>query len=179
MATLTLDQAAVTVDDAWQRIAGLQLCLRGSLTFHIHHYRGEPWLIIADQRDGNYFRCSASAEQFLHLLDGTRSVEQAMLDAQQQTGQDLSQHDIMLLIANLKSNELLMADASEGSSNEPMGQADRKKPAVNSWLRPFAIRFALFNPDRFLQNTVHYYKPLLNSATALVWAVLVVVALAD
>jgi len=177
MAALNPDQAAVTVDDAWQHIADLQLRLRGSLTFHIHHYRGEPWLIIADQRDGTYFRCSASVEQFLYLLDGTRSVEQALEDAQQQTGQDLSQHDIILLIANLKSNGLLMADPSEVNSNETPGQAERKKPAVNSWLRPFAIRFALFNPDRFLENNLHYYKPLLNTVTALVWAVLVVVAL--
>ena len=177
MATLNPDQPTVTVDETWQRIAGLQLRLRGSLTFHIHHYRGEPWLIIADQRDGNYFRCSASVEQFLYLLDGTRSVEQALADAQQQTGQALSQHDIMLLIANLKSNDLLMVDASEDSANENPGQAGRNKPAINSWLRPFAIRFALFNPDRFLKRNVRYYKPLLNTATALVWAVLVVVAL--
>ena len=136
MATVNPEQASVTVDDAWQGIAGLQLQLRGSLTFHQHHYRGEPWLIIDDQRDGNYFRCSASAEQFLHLLDGTRSVEQALLGAQQSTGQDLSQQDIVLLIANLKSNGLLMADASEGNSNEIRGQADRQKPAVNSWMRP-------------------------------------------
>jgi hypothetical protein len=54
------DQAAVMVDDAWQRIAGLKLRLCGSLTFHIHQYRGQPWLIIADQRGGNYFRCSTS-----------------------------------------------------------------------------------------------------------------------
>lgn len=177
MATLNPDQPTVTVDETWQRIAGLQLRLRGSLTFHIHHYRDEPWLIIADQRDGNYFRCSASAEQFLYLLDGTRSVEQALADAQQQAGQVLSQHDIMLLIANLKSNDLLMEDASEGLSNETRGQADRKKHAVNSWMRPFAIRFALFNPDRFLERNVRYYKPLLNTVTAIVWAVLVVVAL--
>lgn len=177
MVTVNPDQASVTVDDAWQRIAGLQLHLRGSLTFHQHHYRGEPWLIIADQHDGTYFRCSASAEQFLYLLDGRRSVEQALVDAQQQTGQDLSQQDIVLLIANLKSNGLLMADASEGNRNENRGQAGRQKPAVNSWMRPFAIRFALFNPDRFLKKTVRYYKPLLNTATALLWAVLVVVAL--
>lgn len=94
MAALSLDQAADTVDDAWQCIAGLQLRLHGSLTFHIHHYRGEPWLIIADQRDGNYFRCSASVEQFLYLLDGARSVEQALVEAQQLTGRDLSQQDI-------------------------------------------------------------------------------------
>ena len=177
MVTVNPDQAAVMVDDVWQRIAGLQLRLRGSLTFHIHHYRGKPWLIIADQRDGNYFRCSASAEQFLNLLDGTRSVEQAMLDARQQNGEELSQHDVMLLIANLKSNGLLTADASENNSKETPGHTDRRKPAVNSWLRPFAIRFPLFNPDRFLESTVHYYKPLLNAVTASVWAILVVVAL--
>jgi len=182
MATVSPDQASLTVDETWQRIAGLRLQLRGSLTFYQHHYRGEPWLIIADQHDGAYFRCSASAERFLHLLDGRRSVEQALVEhalveAQQQTGQDLTQQDIVLLIANLKSNGLLMADASEGSSNETRGQAGGQKPAVNSWMRPFAIRFPLFNPDRFLKKTVHYYKPLLNSASALLWAVLVVVAL--
>ncbi len=173
MATVNPDQASGTIDDAWHNIAGLQLRLRGSLVFHQHHYRGEPWLIIDDQRDGNYFRCSAGAEPFLRLLDGSRSVEQAMVDAQQQTGLDLSLQDIVLLIANLKSADLLVAE--DGESNNDNSR--RQKPAANSWLRPFAIRFSLFNPERFLEKTACYYRPLLTTTTALVWSLLIVVAL--
>jgi putative peptide zinc metalloprotease protein len=177
LATVNPNSPAVAIDDAWQRIAGLQLRLRGSLAFHQHRYRGESWLIIADQRDGDFFRCSVSAEPFLHRLDGTRSVEQALVDAKQRTGLELSQQDIVHLIANLKSSGLLMAEDGCGEGSETGGQAGNKKPAANSWLRPFAIRFALFNPDRFLEKTAHYYRPFLTTATAWVWAALVIGAL--
>ena len=171
------------VDEAWQRICGLRLRLRESVHFYQHHYRGIPWLIIADQQDERYFRCSTDAEQFLRLLDGSRSLEQALLDTQlktqldtqQPSPQKLSRQDIVLLIANLKTANLLVDDAA-GSADEG-AQSAQQKTAPNPWLRPFAIKFALVDPDRFLEKSVHHLKPLLGPVAGLFWITLVIVAL--
>ena len=61
MAAVIADPAVPEVEDAWQKIAGLRLRPGRSVHFYQHRYRGKPWLIIADQRNENYFRCSGDA----------------------------------------------------------------------------------------------------------------------
>lgn len=171
MVALSTDQSPEAVDDAWRNIAGLRLWLRDTVHFYQHHYRGKPWLIIADQLHESYFRCSADVEQFLRLLDGSRSVEQAFVEGGRLSSPRLSQQDIVLLIANLKAAGLLMDDAGAD------GEHPRAKPEANSWLRPFALRFALFDPGRFLDKTTPYIRPLFSRSVWLLWLALVLVAL--
>lgn len=166
------DLPSGAVDEAWNSIANLRLRLHSSVHLYQHYYRGEPWLIIADQQDESYFRCSASAEYFLNLLDGSHSVEQALLETQQSRPGSLQQHDIVLLVANLKTSNLLQENASEGVD---ANSQQKRKP--NPWLRPFAIKFSLVDPDHFLEKTVHHLKPLFGFTAWLFWLALVFVAL--
>lgn len=161
-----------SVEEAWQQIAGLRLCLMASVQFYQHVYRGKPWLIIADQNTESYFRCTADAQQFLNLLDGSRSVEQALSEANESLEHPMAQHDIVMLLANLKQSYLLQDEHTMSSDTAAVSQ--RK---TNSWLRPFSIRFALIDPDVFLENTVKYIRPLLSPATLWLWWVLVIIAL--
>ena len=78
MAAVIPDPALSEVEDAWQNIAGLKLRPGKAVRFYQHRYRGTAWLIIADQQNEIYFRCSIDAAHFLTLLDGSRSVEQAL-----------------------------------------------------------------------------------------------------
>ena len=78
MAAVIAEPAFSEVDDAWQSIAELKLRPARAVNFYQHCYRGTDWLIIADQQNEKYFRCSGDAEQFLILLDGSRTVEQAL-----------------------------------------------------------------------------------------------------
>lgn len=175
MAAMSPGPQLEAVDEAWKRISGLRLRLRESVHFYQHHYRGKPWLIIADQQDERYFRCSADAEQLLRLLDGSRSVEQALLEMQQPLPQKVLQQDIVLLIANLKVANLLQDEAGTDVDEDADSTQQKRKP--NPWLSPFAIKFALFDPDRFLEKTVLYLKPLFSVPTMLLWVALVVMAL--
>ena len=171
MVAVNSDLAPQEVEEAWQSIADLALRLGRAVHFYQHHYRGIPWLIIADQQNESYFRCSADAEYFLSLLDGSRSVKQALLEVQQSQSASLQQQDIVLLIANLKAVGLL--------EHEAFANADQnaQPPKPNRWLRPFSIKFTLFNPDRLLQKTVRWVTPLFSPVALLVWAGFVVVAL--
>lgn len=164
------------VNEAWQTIASLPLRLRQDVHFYQHEYRGEKWLIIADQRDECYFRCSISTEQFLRSLNGSQTVEQIFSKIQEAESSKILQKDIVLLVANLKTANLLHDDSDisideNGRKNQLAGKSS------SPWLRPFAIKFSLFNPDHFLQKTAHYLKPLFNRNIFLLWVALVGTAL--
>ena len=180
MAAVEGTQQDENVDEAWQSIAGLFIRLHDSVHFYQHHYRGKPWLLIADQQEESYFRCSVAAEQFLRLLDGRRSVEQVFLEASSLLTQgrtllegqtdikSLTQQDIVLLVANLKSSNLLLDEAEGGEK--------KVKQKLNPWLRPFSIKFSLFDPDHFLDKTLHYIKPLFSTAALMLWLLFVFMA---
>ena len=162
------------IEDAWQSISGLRLRPNQSIRLYHHVYRGIPWLIISDQESESYYRCNGNVEPFLELLDGSRTVEQAFEQSGQAPASDLSQQDIVYLIANLKSAGLLDDDSvSEAGGNGKPQQAN-----ANRWQNPFAIRFPLFNPDRILKQTAHLVRPLFSQAVLYLWIGLVIVALA-
>ena len=172
MATVVAEAPSAEVEDAWQTIAGLRLRLGRNITIHKHHYRGMPWLIIADQKNESYFRCSGNVEQFLNLLDGSRSVEQALDQSAGPGFSSLQQQDVILLIANLKSAGLL-EDGVVGNDDH-----SALKPKPSRWRNPFALKFPLLDPDHFLQRTAYLFKPLFSPLALVIWACLVVVALA-
>ncbi|MCP4389844.1 MAG: hypothetical protein GY802_16235 [Gammaproteobacteria bacterium] len=174
MAALSSDAELVQVEEAWQSIAGLKLRPCPAVNFYQHHYRGKPWLIIADEQNESYFRCSNDAGHFLALLDGATSVEQALDETRQSLSSSLQQQDIVMLVANLKSAGLLQDDVA---ANDDKAQA-ASKPKSNRWLSPFAIKFALFDPDRLLQKTADLYRPLFSPAALFTWTVMVVLGLA-
>ncbi|MDH3535838.1 MAG: hypothetical protein OER87_08840 [Gammaproteobacteria bacterium] len=166
MAAVNPDLALQEAADAWQSIADLRLRPGRAVHFYRHCYRGTPWLIIADQENESYFRCSSEAEQFLALLDGSRSVEQALDQARASPSSKLQQQDVVLLMANLKSAGLLEDDA----------QAPHK-PKANPLQNPFAVKFALFDPDPMLRKTAHWFRPLFGFPALFFWIGLVITAL--
>jgi len=170
MAALSSEAELTQVEEAWQSIAGLKLRPRPAVQFYQHHYRGQPWLIIADEQNESYFRCSNDAGHFLELLDGSTSVQQALDETRQSLASSLQQQDIVMLVANLKSAGLLQDDVA---ANDDSSQA---KP--NRWLSPFAVKFPLFDPDRLLQKTAALYRPLFSPAALTIWTVIVVLGLA-
>ena len=174
MVAVTSDLALSEVEEAWQGIADLKLRLCRALHFYQHIYRGTPWLIIADQQNESYFRCSAEAEHILTLLDGSRTVEQALAETRQAQSSNLQQQDIVLLIANLKSAGLLQDDAASDFDDGRVPP----KPKPNRWLSPFALKFPLLDPDRLLDASMHIFRPLFSPAALFIWLVMVFLAIA-
>ena len=174
MAAVNPDLSFNEVEDVWQNIAGLRLRPGRMVHFYQHHYRGTPWLIIADHKTESYFRCSSDAEHFLALLDGSRSIEQALDKARQSQSANLQQQDIILLLANLKSAGLLEDDTAQLSNDAELPP----RPKKNRWQNPFALKFPLFDPDHMLQETAHLVRPLFSPVALFFWVGMVLAALA-
>ena len=174
MAMAAVSTETARIDEAWHSIAGLKLRPSPSVSFYQHHYRGQPWLIIADEHNESYFRCSNDAGHFLGLLDGSTSIAQALDQTRQSGASNLQRQDIVMLLANLKSAGLLRDDAA--ANDDPLSAASIAKS--NRWLSPFSIRLPLFDPDRLLQKTLPLYRPLFTMPALLLWCGMVLLALA-
>ena len=162
------------IEDAWQSIAGLRLRPGKSIQLYHHVYRGIPWLIISDEQSDSYYRCNGNAETFLRLLDGSRTVAQAFEQSGEVPAGELRQPDVVYLIANLRSAGLLDDDGDPQAS----GNAQSQPANPTRWSNPFAVRFPLFNPDRFLQRSAHLFRPFFSPIALYLWVALVITALA-
>lgn len=167
------------IDDGWQSIAELNLQLKDSLFFTKHQYRNQTWVIVADKYNENYFRCSDVAFRLIELLDGSRSVDEAyQLLKISSDSEQINKEDILLLIANLKSSDLLKddvnADVDEHIEKE---KKIKDKQTYQKWMRPFSIKIALFDPGVFLTKTSPWVSYLFKSYILWVWLALAVIAL--
>ncbi len=190
MATLSsLDSKTVQpetskVDEAWQGVAGLRLRLKDHVSFYQHEYRGEPWLILADESSENYFRFSQSAHRFLLLLDGRHTVDEVyqalhgVADSTASVREIPAKQTILHLIANLKNAELLHADI-DADIDEFARQSEikKRKQATQKWLRPLSVKFALLDPNQFLSATLKLVGWLFQPAIFFVWIGLLIFAL--
>jgi putative peptide zinc metalloprotease protein len=174
MATLSANPAFSKVEDAWKTIASLTLRPGKAVHFYKHHYRGSPWLIIADQKNEKYFRCGINAECFLNLLDGSRTVEQALVQSKHSHSSRLLKRDVILLMGNLQSAGLLEQDAAQTSDTSLLNP----NSTANRWRNPFAVKFPLINPDRMLHKTAHWFRPLFSPVALFFWVGMVLTGLA-
>lgn len=176
MATVTNDCTQACDQDPWQLIAGLKFRLRDQIKCFQQVYRGQQWLVIVDPLYENYFRCSETVRQFLSYLDGSRTTEQAFsIYLSKQPGLELSRDEVVTLIAKLKAAELLEHDGSVTDIGYLVKQAQqlRHKQRWQRWLRPFAIKIPLLDPNAFLTKTLPVVLPCFKRLTLLFWGIIV------
>ena len=162
---------------SWYRVADLKPRIRNHALIHRHEYRGKVWYILQDNAGGRSHRFSPAAYRFIGLMDGQHTVHQLWEATNEQAGDDApTQDDIIRLLGQLHAADALICDVPP-DSKEILRRYQRHERM--QWKRrlwtPLAIRFPLFDPDRFLDRTLPYVSPLLTWFGALLW--LLVVAL--
>ncbi|MFI4889021.1 MAG: hypothetical protein ACHQIL_00665 [Steroidobacterales bacterium] len=167
------------VNSHWYRVAGVVPRLRRQLRVHAHRYRGRLWYVIEDRLNGRYHRFDRQAWRIIHLLDGTLTLEQLWHRLATEPGAHTpSQEDILALLGQLHSLDLLasesLPDLAEAARRERSLSRQRR---WQRYMNPLALRFRLFDPDRFLVSAVRILKPLLNWRGALLWLAWVLPAL--
>lgn len=160
---LDTDQAA------WQQLAPLTPALKSGIEINQHQYRGVTWYMLTDPLSGQHFRCTDEAHRFLMLLDGQRTVADALQQAL--TDQDESaslQVEVMRLFASLHAANLLeggLFDANEipSAANHTPGRW------AQILMRPLAIPFPLIDPDQFLTRLAPLVRPFFSKPAFLIW----------
>lgn len=176
MAPLDHNSETYSVGETWDKVKGLRLQLHDGVYSYSHEYRGQPWLILADQGSERYFRSSARAEAFINRLDGQSSAGDIYEELQQSPSSALSKSDVILLIANLKSSKLLKEDQSTSNLTREIPDS-RAKRFIKALSRPFSIRFRLVDPDRFLALAIPYLGWARSRVLTWLWLFFVLYAL--
>ena len=159
----------------WYRISAMRPRLRGHAQIHRQVYRGETWYILQDHQSGLFFRVSPAANLMLCCMDGRRTMQQILDIAGKRFGADRPTQDdaVQLLI------KLYRADLLHGEMPPDMAELERRSErhrhhGLLTWIRsPMAMRFPLFDPDRFLDRTMPLVRPLFTTAGFVAWLLLV------
>jgi len=165
---------------SWYRVAALRPRLRSHVRIHRHHYRGELWYVLEDRVSRRMHRFNAVSHYVIGLMDGRRPVQEIWDSATTKFGDDAPTQDEMIrLLGQLHAAEVLQSEVTPDVA-ELLRRAQRSKRRI--WLQyllsPLSIRIPLFDPDRLLERWLPWYRPLFGWAGAIVWCVVVGVAIA-
>ena len=160
---------------SWYRVAGLKPRIRAHTQIHRHEYRGRIWFVLQDHALGRSHRFSPAAHHFVGLMDGERTVQEIWEATCEKLGDDApTQEEVIRLLGQLHSADALICDVPPDSVElfRRHQRHERLQWKRRLWT-PLAIRFPLFDPDRFLQRTLPAVQPVFSWFGLLVWLIVV------
>lgn len=160
---------------SWYRIAELRPRLRSHVRIHRHHYRGDLWYVLEDRVSRKMHRFNPTAHYVIGLMNGHRSVNAIWESAIAKFADDApTQDEVIRLLGQLHSAEVLQSEVTPDIA-ELLRRARKSKR--KTWLQnlrsPLAIRIPLFDPDRWLERWLPWFRPYFGFAGALVWSLVV------
>lgn len=164
-------------EQRWQQVAAQRLKLRDTVSVDRLRYRGVNWYVLRNQLDRQQFRVDAGTYRLLSHLDGQRTLAEsvALLSAGEQGSTD--RNALLALLLQLHTAEMLASDAPQdpamlvGQRRRRQGQASRAR-----WFRLLSPRFALLDPDHFLERTLGRVRWVFSPVVAALMLVLLVTA---
>ena len=155
----------------WHRVENLKPKVREGVVIERHVVRGAVWYVVRDQLSTRSHRFSPAVYFVLARMDGTRTLDQIWRQTVEQFGEDApSQDQILQTASQLYVAHLLRSDASvdEGELAE-RGKAERDFFWTANLRNPMFLRIPLFDPDRFLDATVHLVRPFCGWLGGVLW----------
>ena len=168
-----------TFSPFWHRVRALKPRLRPHVQITRQHYRGRRWHVVHDPSSNQFYRLSTVGHEFVGMLDGRRTVEEAWEQGLARHGDDaLTQNDVIQLLSQLHSSNLLSADvAPETEQLLNRGRERRKKKIQSQAIGLMYFKVRLFNPDAILGWLLPIMRPLLSRIGLVMWALWMIAAL--
>jgi putative peptide zinc metalloprotease protein len=140
------------IDYSWHKVANAKPRMSSHVQVERHFYRRQPWYVLYDKASGRSHRFTSAVYRLLCLMNGERTLQQ-IWDSLQKTQNAPSKDEVLSAFSQLQMMELLQGDIAPGN----MVLEERQKNWAKLRLRqrygsPFSIRFALWDPDEFLQR---------------------------
>jgi putative peptide zinc metalloprotease protein len=155
----------------WYRVAKLRPRLHEQVQIHRHDYRGLIWYLLENTTTGRSHRFNPAAYQFIGLMDGNHSVQEIF----DQIGEQLDeyapgQEEIIDLMSKLYEADLLKSDALADTEELFERQARQKTGKLKQrFANPVALRFALWDPEDFLNRHADKVGWIFSKWVALLW----------
>ncbi len=160
---------------SWYRVAPLKPKLRAQARIFRSHYRGKLWYVLQDRTSGRFHRFTPGAYFVVSLLDGEHSMEDIwQIVSAQMTDDSLSQDEIIRLLGQLHSSDILQSDSiPDIEEMVTRGESSRFKKRVTSVLNPLALRVPLIDPDGFLKITEPLVRPFFSIVGVILYLCLI------
>ena len=160
----------------WYRVANLRPRLHNQVEIHRHDYRGLIWYLLEDTTTGRSHRFNPAAYQFIGLMDGERSVQEIydrICDKLDEYAP--GQEEIIDLMGKLYQADLLKsgatADVEELFERQSRQRSNKLK---QRFANPVALRFALWDPEDFLNRHFARVSWIFSKWTGLAWLLLMI-----
>lgn len=160
---------------SWYRVAGLKPRLRAHVRIARHTYRGEVWHVLHDHAAERSHLFSPAAYYVIGLMDGERTVQQIWAAATEHLGDRApTQEDVIRLLGQLHAADALLCDVPPDSMEvfRRYQRHERLRWRRRLW-SPLALRFPLWDPDRFLTRTLPWVRPLFGWGGFAAWLAVV------
>ncbi len=154
------DAGARTFSDAWHRVSAVRVQLRSSVSAHRQQFRGEPWVILRDRFNSEWFRVTPDAYAFLCRLGEGRTVDQAWnacLSADPDRA--LTQEEVVQLLGQLNLSNLLQYDRGDAAATQFERLKKREARATQQlFMGIMSIKVPLWDPDRWLERALPFIR---------------------
>jgi len=162
----------------WYRVAKLKPALNDATEITRHVYRRQPWYLLRNRLNGFCYRFNSAAYQLIGQMDGHRTVEQIWENAVRLTPDaPPTQDEVIRLLSRLHEGDLIKGDMLPDAVDAP---PHSRSSVSNGWkdgfINPFAFRFPIWDPDRFLTKWAFLVTPLFNRWTFAIWLMVVISA---
>ncbi len=158
----------------WYRVAKLQPKLHNQVEIHRHDYRGLIWYLLENTTTGRSHRFNPAAYQFIGMMDGERSVQEIYERICEKLDEYApGQEEIIDLMGKLYQADLLKSGATADTEELFERQArQRSNKLKQRFANPVALRFALWDPEDFLNRHFNKVSWLFSKWVGLAWVLL-------
>lgn len=174
-----MSDALSTFSESWHRVAGQRLSLRPSVRARRQTFRGEPWVVLDDPFNNQFYRLRPEAYELVARLGPDRTVEEAWRECIERfPGNAPGQEAVIQLLSQLyHANLLHYPTATDASALFERQQKQAQRETRSRLLNIMFARFPLLDPDRFLVRTLPVVGKLISPAGAIAWLATVAWAL--
>jgi putative peptide zinc metalloprotease protein len=160
----------------WYRVAKLRPKLHDQVKIHRHDYRGLIWFLLENATTERSHRFNPAAYQFIGLMDGERCVQEIFDRVAEQLDEYApGQEEIIDLMSKLYEADLLKSEALVDTEEMFERQSRQRTSKLKQrFSNPVALRFALWDPEDFLNRHATKVSWIFSKWVAFLWLALMV-----
>lgn len=133
--------------------------------------------MLQDRASSRQHRFNKAAYGIIVQMDGVRTVQELWDRAQDSLGDDApTQDEFIRLLGQLHSCDILQSDISADGVELFERQEKQRGKWKQRFLNPFAVRFPLVDPDRYLVKLLFLARPFVGRIAFAIWCVVVGIA---
>ena len=148
-----------TFHESWYRVADLRPRLLTSVLVYRQHFRGKMWYVLENPSNNSFSRISSDAYNFIGLLDGKRTVDDAWQICNEKFG-DMAptQPEVIQLLGHLYCSNLLYAELAPDCESLFNRYHTRIKRQIQGFLSNLLfMKIPVFDPDHLLNRWLNVF----------------------